>query len=149
MVIVEVLLLSIGKAHEQPVLDLLALGERTPGGVQALEDLLRVLVGVEADTDHTEPLEAPKQEGDVVAGNQTARDPPRLGHGAGTRRLAFETQLIFFVVSVLEPQLVELLRSFSGIRQSIVANDLSCPVTALALGPQFRGDTGQEYTDGR
>jgi len=33
VVVVEVLLLLIGQTHEQPVLDLLALGQRTPGGV--------------------------------------------------------------------------------------------------------------------
>ena len=93
--------------------------------------------------------EAPEQEGDVIAGDQAARDPPSLGHGASARRLAFETQPIFLVVSVLEPQLVVLLGGLSGVRQPIVANDLCGPVAALALASKLGGDTGQEDAHGR
>ena len=136
MVVVEVLLLRIWEAHEQPILDLLAFRLRTPGGVQALENLLRVFVGVESDADHTQPLEAPEQEGNVIAGNQTACDLPNLGHGSGARRFGFEAKTIFLVVSVKEPQVAKFLRCLVRICQSIVEDDFRVPVAALAVGSE-------------
>ncbi len=59
MTIVELLLLLLRETHQQPVLDLFTLGERASGGVQTLENLLRIVGVVKADADYPEPLESP------------------------------------------------------------------------------------------
>ena len=103
MIVVQVLLLGIREAHEQQILDLLALGERPAGGVQALEDLLGIFFLLESDADDPEPLEALEQVGRLVARNEAAGDSPGLAHRAGARGRAFEAQTVFVVVAVLKP----------------------------------------------
>ena len=63
--------------------------------------------------------------------------------------LQARTGPIFLFISVLEPQLAELLRRLSGNRQSIVENDLCGPVAAVPIGAERVRDVGQEDTHGR
>ena len=65
----ELLLLVVRQSHEQPVLDLLALRQRTAGGVQALEDLLWIMLIAESDTDDPEPLKPCQHLREVVSSN--------------------------------------------------------------------------------
>ena len=149
MIVVKVLLLRIRKSHEQPVLDLLALRERSTGGIQALEYLLRILLVVKTDADHPEPLKAPEQASNVISGDETTGDPPSLGYRAGTGRLALEAAPVFVLVPVLQSQLAAFLRWFVRIGQPIVEDDLLGPAVAFALRSKFRRDTGKQNAHGR
>ena len=142
VVLVQVLLSLVGQAHEEPVLDFFALRQGTAGGVQALEDLLRIFPVAESDANDSEPLESREQKGQVMPGDQAPEGSPGLRHGAGTRRITFETAPVLFLVFVLEPQLpISLL---ARIRQPIIADDLRRPVAACTLLLKPVRNAGQE-----
>ena len=81
VVLVQVLLLRVRQPHEKPVLDLLAFGKGLTRRVQALEDLLRVLVRFKTDAHHTKPGQPLEEETDVVTRDQAAGDSPGLRNG--------------------------------------------------------------------
>ena len=115
-----------------------------PGRVQALEDLLRILIVVEADAHHPEPIETPEQEGDIIPGDQPPGDSPGLGDRAGSGRRALKSAPIFLFVSVLQPQLAKLLRRLAGIRQPVVEDDLPGPAVALTRFSEFGRDAAEQ-----
>ena len=84
VIAVEVLLFGIRQSHKKPVLNLLALRERAPGRIQAPEYLLLILLVVEADAYHPEPIETPEEEGNIMSGDQPPGGPLGLGYRAGT-----------------------------------------------------------------
>lgn len=144
VIVMQLLLLFISQSHQEPILDLLALGQRAAGGIQALEYLLRVLRLTKSDTDHPESLKSLEQAIHAMAGDQASRDPPTLSHASGTGRMAFKTAAVLFLVPILKPQLPALLRWLTRIRKSIVMDDLSGPFVASAFRPELSRDAGQE-----
>ena len=127
VLVVKILLLGVRQSHEQPVLDLLALGERASGRVQALENLLWVLVSVEADAHYAEPLESPQQTGEIVFGDDTAGRSPSLGNRAGPVHLARQPIPVLLLVAVLQPQLAELVRGLAGVG---LGSHRECPASS-------------------
>ncbi|MDE0191076.1 MAG: hypothetical protein OXQ90_06935 [Gammaproteobacteria bacterium] len=149
VVVMQLLLLFVRKPHQQPILDLLTLGERAPRGVQTLEDLLRIVRAVKSNTNYLESLKPLDEVGHAMPVYQAAHSSPRLCHGARTRYVALETTTVFFLVAILEPQLPTFVDRLARVCQSVVPNDLSGPVAAHAVRSEFGRDASQEDTHGR
>ena len=149
VIVMQLLLFFISQSHQEPILDLLALGQRAAGGVQALEYLLRILRLTKSDTDHPESLKSLEQAIHSMVGDQATRDPPTLSHASGTGRMAFKTAAVLFLVPILKPQLPAFFGRLTRIRQSIIADDLSGPVAALTFRAERGCDACQKDTHRR
>ena len=107
-VLVDLLLHAVRESHEEPALELLSLGEGAAGRVQALEDLLRVVVGSELDPDHVQGFEARLAGLDVAGPHLGLEVPPCRRQGARSRgrRAVMQNGEVLLVVAVLEPELL-------------------------------------------
>ena len=148
VVLVKILLFIVGQSHEEPVLDFLALGEGLPGRVQALEDLLGVLVRLETDAHYTKPGEALKQPTNVASTDEAAGNAPSLRDRTGTGRVPLETATVLLLVAMLEPKLAVLLGPLVGIGESMVPDCLRSPVAANTVRSQLLCDAGEKDADG-
>jgi len=148
VVLVKILLFVVGQSHEEPVLDLLALGEGLPGRVQALEDPLGVLVRLETDAHHTKSGEALKQPTNVASIDEAAGDAPSLRDRACTRGVPLETAAVLLLVAMLEPELAALLRALVGIGKAMVPDGLRGPVAADTVRTELLCDAGEKDADG-